>query len=141
MKVIFMGTPEFCVPVLENLVKHHEVICVYTQPPRPAGKGYQLRPTPIHEKAEELGIPVEQGIELKAVAAAAIGHDLAVDVLGVKGDGLAHENVQIFIGDGQHTSCLHRAEKCDGVRDRRARKADAGEKGFCFGHEDVLRLV
>ena len=67
MKVVFMGTPDFCVPVLENLVKHHEVICVYTQPPRPAGKGYQLRPTPIHLKAEELGIPVRHPVSLKNV--------------------------------------------------------------------------
>lgn len=67
MKVVFMGTPDFCVPVLENLAKHHDVICVYTQPPRPAGKGYQLRPTPIHTKAEEMGIPVRHPASLKSI--------------------------------------------------------------------------
>ena len=54
-----MGTPEFSVPVLEALVEAgHEVVCVYCQPPRPAGRGKQLRPTPVHARAEALGLPV-----------------------------------------------------------------------------------
>ncbi len=88
MKVIFMGTPEFCVPVLENLVKHHEVICVYTQPPRPAGKGYQLRPTPIHEKAEELGIPVRHPVSLRRVGEQVEFFELGADVAVVCAYGL-----------------------------------------------------
>ena len=58
MKVIFMGTPDFAVPVLEALTTKHTVIAVYTQPPRPAGKGYHLTPSPVHQKAESLGISV-----------------------------------------------------------------------------------
>lgn len=88
MKVVFMGTPDFCVPVLENLVKHHEVICVYTQPPRPAGKGYQLRPTPIHVKAEELGIPVRHPVSLKNVDEQVEFYELGADVAVVCAYGL-----------------------------------------------------
>ncbi|MBR4927104.1 MAG: methionyl-tRNA formyltransferase [Alphaproteobacteria bacterium] len=88
MKVVFMGTPDFCVPVLENLVKHHEVVCVYTQPPRPAGKGYQLRPTPIHEKAEELGIPVRHPVSLKQVGEQVEFFELGADVAVVCAYGL-----------------------------------------------------
>ncbi len=65
MKVVFMGTPDFSVPVLEALVQHHDVICVYTQPPRPAGKGYQLKPSPVQMAAEKLGIPVRYPVSLK----------------------------------------------------------------------------
>ena len=45
MRVIFMGTPEFSVPVLEALAARHQVVCVYAQPPRPAGRGKALRPS------------------------------------------------------------------------------------------------
>ncbi len=65
MKVIFMGTPDFSVPALEALSQHHEVICVYTQPPRPAGRGNKLLESPVHKKANELGIPVKTPISLK----------------------------------------------------------------------------
>lgn len=58
MKVVFMGTPDFAVPVLKALCAHHDVIAVYTQPPRPAGKGYKLTPSPVHEEALKRNIPV-----------------------------------------------------------------------------------
>ncbi len=60
LRIIFMGTPEFSVPTLLELVGHgHDVIACYTQPPRPAGRrGLELRKSPVHEKAESLGIPV-----------------------------------------------------------------------------------
>lgn len=67
MRVVFMGTPEFSVSILNSLVKYHEVICVYTQPPRPAGKGYQLRPSAVQVRAEELGIPVRSPVTLRNV--------------------------------------------------------------------------
>src|SRR3546814_18786940 len=57
MRIIYMGTPDFPVPTLEMLVKAgHEVIAVYSQPPRPAGRGKALRPTPVHARAEEPGL-------------------------------------------------------------------------------------
>jgi len=59
MRVIFMGSPEFAVPSLNALVQSgHEVACVYSQPPRPAGRGKADRKTPVHERAEQLGIEV-----------------------------------------------------------------------------------
>ena len=58
MKVVFMGTPDFAVPVLESLVKEHEVVCVYTRAPKEAGRGHKETKTPVHLKAGALGIEV-----------------------------------------------------------------------------------
>lgn len=58
MKIIFMGTPDFAVPALEALAKKHTIVGVYTQPPRPAGRGYQMQKSAVHQKADELGFPV-----------------------------------------------------------------------------------
>ncbi|MGL5009594.1 MAG: methionyl-tRNA formyltransferase, partial [Paracoccaceae bacterium] len=58
MKVTFMGTPDFSVPVLEALASAHDVVAVYTQPPRPAGRGKQDRPSQVHTRALALGLPV-----------------------------------------------------------------------------------
>ena len=60
LRIIFMGTPEFSVPALVELVGHgHEIVACYTQPPRPAGRrGLELVKSPVHEKAEQFGIPV-----------------------------------------------------------------------------------
>jgi len=84
MRVIFMGTPEFSVPVLEALQAAHEVVCVYCQPPRPAGRGKQERPTPVHARALELGLPVRHPARLKDPADqadfTALGADVAVVV-------------------------------------------------------------
>ncbi|PTX51521.1 methionyl-tRNA formyltransferase [Gemmobacter caeni] len=84
MKVVFMGTPDFSVPVLEALAAAHEVVCVYSQPPRPAGRGKKDRPSPVQAKAEALGIPVRHPVSLKGAAEqaefAALGADVAVVV-------------------------------------------------------------
>ena len=60
LRIIFMGTPDFSVPALDALVAQgHEVVACYSQPPRPAGRrGLELKKSPVHEKAEELKIPV-----------------------------------------------------------------------------------
>ncbi|MDO5706172.1 MAG: methionyl-tRNA formyltransferase, partial [Paracoccus sp. (in: a-proteobacteria)] len=59
MRVIFMGTPEFSVPALRAIVAAgHDVVAVYSQPPRAAGRGQKPRPSPVHAVAEELGLPV-----------------------------------------------------------------------------------
>ena len=58
MRVIFMGTPDFSVAVLKALIAKHEVVCVYTQPPRPAGRGHKLVASPIQVEAEKNGIIV-----------------------------------------------------------------------------------
>ena len=57
MRLIFMGTPEFAVPALEALARNgHEIACVYSQPPRAAGRGMKNRPTPVQQCAEALGL-------------------------------------------------------------------------------------
>lgn len=61
-----MGTPDFAVPALEALVTAgHQVIAVYSQPPRPAGRGKQLQPSPVQRAAETRGIPVRHPTSLK----------------------------------------------------------------------------
>ena len=66
MRVVFMGTPDFSVPALDALVAAgHELCCVYTQPPRPAGRGKKDRPSPVHLRAEALGIPVRHPARLR----------------------------------------------------------------------------
>ena len=85
MRVIFMGTPEFSVPVLEALVEAgHDVACVYCQPPRRAGRGKKERPKPVHARAVELGLRVRHPVSLKGLEEqeefAALGADVAVVV-------------------------------------------------------------
>lgn len=84
MRVIFMGTPEFSVPVLEALAATHEVVAVYSQPPRPAGRGKKDRPSPVQARAEALGLPVRHPVSLKTPETqaefAAFGADVAVVV-------------------------------------------------------------
>ena len=59
MRLVFMGSPDFAVPSLDALVAAgHEVIRVYTQPPRPAGRGKGEQKTAVHKRADELGIEV-----------------------------------------------------------------------------------
>ncbi|NGQ90709.1 methionyl-tRNA formyltransferase [Rhodobacter sp. HX-7-19] len=84
MKLVFMGTPDFSVPVLQALAARHDIVAVYTQPPRPAGRGKDLRPTPVHAAATALGLPVRHPISLKSpedhAAFAALDADAAVVV-------------------------------------------------------------
>ncbi|RLK08120.1 methionyl-tRNA formyltransferase [Ruegeria conchae] len=66
MRIIFMGTPDFSVPVLNALVKAgHEIVAVYCQPPRPAGRGKKDRPPPVHARGEALGLEVRHPTSLK----------------------------------------------------------------------------
>ncbi|CUH68683.1 Methionyl-tRNA formyltransferase [Thalassovita autumnalis] len=85
MRVVFMGTPEFSVPVLEALVNAgHEIAAVYCQPPRQAGRGKKERPTPVHARAAELGLEVRHPVSLKGAEEqadfAALNADVAVVV-------------------------------------------------------------
>ena len=66
LRLIFMGTPDFAVPTLLELVAHgHEVVAVYTRAPKPAGRGMKLQPTPVEQEARRLGIPVLTPTTLK----------------------------------------------------------------------------
>ncbi len=83
LRLIYMGTADFAVPALRRLARsRHDVVAVYTQPARPAGRGMQPRPSPIARAADELGLPVHTPLTLKenaeAESFAALGADLAV---------------------------------------------------------------
>ena len=83
MRIIFMGTPDFAVPALRALHEAgHEVACVYTQPPRPAGRGKKLMPSPVQIEAERLGLEVRSPVSLRGLEAqeafAALHADVAV---------------------------------------------------------------
>lgn len=83
MRIIFTGTPDFAVPVLQALVDAgHDVVAAYSQPPRPAGRGKALKPSPVQARAEALGIAVRTPLTLRDADAqaefAALDADLAV---------------------------------------------------------------
>lgn len=85
MRIVFMGTPEFAVPTLTEIVAGgHDVVAVYTRAPKPAGRGQAERKSPVHEAAEGFGIPVFTPKSLKGEAEqaefAAHDADLAVVV-------------------------------------------------------------
>lgn len=78
-----MGTPDFSVPTLDALIEAgHEVVCVYSQPPRPAGRGHKEVPSPVHARALAAGVPVRTPVSLRKPeeqkAFAALGLDAAV---------------------------------------------------------------
>lgn len=81
-RIVFMGTPEFAVPCLQALLATQEVVGVVTQPDKPAGRGNQLRPSPVKVAAEAAGIPVYQPASLRKAEAAdplrALGPELIV---------------------------------------------------------------
>ena len=82
MRIAFMGTPDFAVAALDALVQAgHSVVAVYTQPPRPANRG-RITPSPVHRRADELGLPVRTPASLKGAdeqaAFAALDLDCAV---------------------------------------------------------------
>lgn len=84
MKIVFMGTPDFSVPALRALNAAHEVVAVYCQPPRPAGRGQKPRPCPVQADAEAMGLPVRHPASLRGpeeqARFAALGADIAVVV-------------------------------------------------------------
>jgi len=85
LKLIFMGTPDFAVPTLAALIEAgHEIVCVYAQPPRPAGRGQSERLTPVHAYAAKHQIDVRTPVSLKVdidqQAFAALGADAAIVV-------------------------------------------------------------
>jgi len=83
MKLVFMGTPDFAVAILDSLLAvGHEVVAVYSQPPRPAGRGHKEQPSPVHAFAAARGLPVRTPLSLRdpaeQAAFAALGAEGAV---------------------------------------------------------------
>lgn len=89
LKLAFMGTPDFAVPALVALAEAgHEIACVYSQPPRPSGRGHKERPSPVQALAEQRGWLVRTPVSLKDAAAQADFAALALDVAVVVAYGL-----------------------------------------------------
>ena len=89
MNLIFMGTPEFSVAPLDALVAAgHNILAVYSQPPRPAGRGKKDRPSEVHQRAVELGLEVRTPVSLKSVDEQSRFRDLQADVAVVVAYGL-----------------------------------------------------
>ena len=89
MRVVFMGTPDFSVPTLTEIVSSgHDVVAVYTRAPKPAGRGQAERKSPVHEAAEGFGIPVFTPRSLKGDAEQAEFAALEAEVAVVVAYGL-----------------------------------------------------
>ena len=89
MRVVFMGTPAFSTGLLKEIVSRgHEVAAVYTQPPRPAGRGMEPRKSPVHLLAESLGLPVFTPRGLRGAEETAAFKALDADVAVVAAYGL-----------------------------------------------------
>lgn len=87
--LIFMGTPDFAAVALKALIDvGHRIVAVYSQPPRPAGRGHDLRQSPVHRMAEAAGIPVRTPASLKTAEAQAEFASFAADVAVVAAYGL-----------------------------------------------------
>lgn len=84
-----MGTPDFAVPTLDALVDAgHDIVAVYTQPPRPAGRGKAPRPSPVQARAQALGLEVRSPLTLRDEAEQAAFDDLEADAAVVAAYGL-----------------------------------------------------
>jgi methionyl-tRNA formyltransferase len=89
MKLVFMGTPDFAVVTLKALAAAgHEVVAVYSQPPRPAGRGQSVRPSPVQDYAAAQGIEVRTPLSLKSADEQKSFSDLKADAAVVVAYGL-----------------------------------------------------
>jgi methionyl-tRNA formyltransferase len=106
LRIIFMGTPDFSVPVLRALhAAGHSIVATYSQPPRPAGRrGLELTPSPVHQAAEALGIPVLTPVNFKNADDVARFRDFGADVAVVVAYGLLLPQA---ILDGTRLGCYN----------------------------------
>jgi len=88
LNIVFMGTPDFALPALNILAQKHNVICVYSQNPKPQGRGYEFIPSPIVARATELGIEVRTPASLKLTEEQVLFASLNADVAVVAAYGL-----------------------------------------------------
>ncbi|WP_091921451.1 methionyl-tRNA formyltransferase [Phyllobacterium sp. CL33Tsu] len=106
MRIVFMGTPDFAVPILTALIgQGHEIVAVYSQPPRPAGRrGLELTPSPVQRNAEQFGIAVRTPTSLKSEEEQQAFRDLNADVAIVVAYGLILPRA---ILDGTRLGCYN----------------------------------
>ncbi len=106
MRLAFMGSPAFAVPALQALHgAGHQIAAVYTQPPRPAGRGHAVLRCPVHEAADALGLPVRHPASLRRDAAAQAGFAaLELDAAVVAAYGLILPQTML---DAPRRGCLN----------------------------------
>jgi len=134
MKIVFAGTPAFAVSSLRAAARHHEVVAVYTQPDRPAGRGRGLAPSPVKLEAIARGIPVFQPESLKTPEAQQQLRDLAPDLIVVVAYGLILPKAVLTIPThgcwNVHASLLPRWRGAAPIQ--RAIQAGDAETGVCL---------
>ena len=134
MKIVFAGTPEFAVSSLRVAARHHEVVAVYTQPDRPAGRGRGLMPAPVKLEAIARGIPVFQPESLKTAEAQQQLRDLQPDLMVVVAYGLILPKAVLSIPThgcwNVHASLLPRWRGAAPIQ--RAIQAGDSESGVCL---------
>jgi methionyl-tRNA formyltransferase len=134
LRVIFMGTPDFAVPTLTEIIgQGHEVVSVYTRAPAPAGRGMELRPSPVQVTAERFGIPVFSPKTLKNAEAAEIMASHQADVAVVVAYGLILPKAILEVPElgclNLHASLLPRWRGAAPIQ--RAIMAGDAETGVC----------
>ena len=134
MRIVFAGTPEFAVPCLRAAARHQEVVAVYTQPDRPAGRGRGLMASPVKLEAIERGIPVFQPETLKDPAAQDQLRALQPDLMVVVAYGLILPRAVLAIPThgcwNVHASLLPRWRGAAPIQ--RAIEAGDAETGVCL---------
>ncbi|WP_422507270.1 methionyl-tRNA formyltransferase [Stenotrophomonas sp. GZD-301] len=134
MRIVFAGTPEFAVSSLRAAARHHEVVAVYTQPDRPAGRGRGLMPSPVKLEAIARGIPVFQPESLKTPEAQQQLRDLQPDLMVVVAYGLILPKAVLAIPThgcwNVHASLLPRWRGAAPIQ--RAIQAGDAETGVCL---------
>ncbi len=134
MKIVFAGTPEFAVSSLRAAARHHEVVGVYTQPDRPAGRGRGLMPSPVKLEAIARGIPVFQPESLKTPEAQQQLRDLQPDLMVVVAYGLILPKAVLALPThgcwNVHASLLPRWRGAAPIQ--RAIQAGDAETGVCL---------
>lgn len=134
LRVIFMGTPDFAVPTLTEIVgQGHEVVSCYTRAPAQAGRGLDLKPSPVHRAAERFGIPVFTPRTLKSDEAAEIIASHQADVAVVVAYGMILPQAVLDIPElgclNLHASLLPRWRGAAPIQ--RAIMAGDAESGIC----------
>ena len=104
MKIIFAGTPDFAATHLQALISQHEVVAVYTQPDRPAGRGKKITPSPVKLLAEQNSLPIYQPQSLKDPEQQTILANLQADIMVVVAYGLILPQVVL---DAPRLGCIN----------------------------------
>lgn len=105
MRIVFMGTPDFAVPVLDALAEAgHDIVAAYSQPPRRAGRGKSLTPSPVQARAEALGVTVRTPVTLRDAEAQADFAALDADAAVVAAYGLILPRAVL---EAPHLGCLN----------------------------------